>query len=437
MSQGKIFTLDTNVILHDSSCIYQFEEHDVVIPMTVLEELDKFKRGEQEINYHAREFARILDEFDAKELFSEGVSLGEDFGDISVELEKEQHKRSELFSISVKKDHKIINIACHLAEKYPNKQVVFVSKDINCRLKARAINIVAEDYTTDHVDIAKYTGMRVIEGVNSSVVNSLHSDCLVESSDIDVEDLNPNEFLVLRNGSQSALSFYNHADKLLHLLKKESAYKIVPRNSEQIFALHALQNDNIPLVTLTGKAGTGKTLLSLAAALNKSGGYRQILLARPIVALSNKDLGYLPGEINAKIAPYMQPLYDNLAVIRSGFGKDGEMSQQITKMQEKEKLLVEPLAYIRGRSLVKMFIIIDEAQNLTPLEVKTIITRAGEGTKIVFTGDIHQIDHPYLNSRSNGLSHVIGKMRGQQMYAHITLTKGERSELAELASDLL
>jgi PhoH-like ATPase len=220
-------------------------------------------------------------------------------------------------------------------------------------------------------------------------------------------------------------------------INKESVYGITPRNAEQTFAVNALLNTRVKLVTLSGKAGTGKTLLALAAALETRSKYRQILLARPIVPLSNKDIGYLPGDITSKIKPYMQPLYDNLGVIRGQFSERSKMFQQIQLMLDEEKLAIEPLAYIRGRSLVKMFIIVDEAQNLTPHEVKTIITRAGEDTKIVFTGDINQIDHPYLGIHSNGLSTLIDKMHGQRLYAHIDLKKGERSELAELASDVL
>jgi PhoH-like ATPase len=220
-------------------------------------------------------------------------------------------------------------------------------------------------------------------------------------------------------------------------VKKESAYGISPRNAEQSFAVHALLNPRIKLVTISGKAGTGKTLLALATALECRSQYRQVLLTRPVIPLSNKDIGYLPGDIQSKIKPYMQPLYDNLGVIRSQFPEKSEMYQRLQRMLDEEKLAIEPLAYIRGRSLGKMYMIVDEAQNLTPHEVKTIITRAGEGTKIVFTGDINQIDHPYLGIHSNGLSTLIDKMQGQKLYAHIDLRKGERSELADLASDIL
>jgi PhoH-like ATPase len=246
----------------------------------------------------------------------------------------------------------------------------------------------------------------------------------------------PNENFILRNGSKSVLATYRAADKSFQRVEKSPAYGIMPRNAEQSFALRALLDDDIKLVTLTGKAGSGKTLLALAAALECRSRYRQILLARPIVPLSNRDLGYLPGDVAAKIDPYMQPLYDNLGVIKHQHG-DGESSHRIQDMLDNHKLEITPLAYIRGRSLQRMFFIVDEAQNLTPHEIKTIITRAGEGTKIVFTGDIYQIDHPYLDSLSNGLSYLISRMVGQPIYAHITLEKGERSALSELASDLL
>jgi len=250
------------------------------------------------------------------------------------------------------------------------------------------------------------------------------------------EQVEANEFVVMRNGKKSALAVIDANGSIVKKVDKTNAYGITPRNAEQAFAINALINTEIQLVTVTGKAGTGKTLLALAAALERRRNYRQIYLARPVVPLSNKDIGYLPGDIQSKLDPYMQPLYDNLGVIQSNFEESRKQSR-IKDFLQDEKLVISPLSYIRGRSLVRIFFIVDEAQNLTPHEVKTIITRAGEGTKLVFTGDIFQIDHPYLNSYSNGLSYLIEKMKGQKLYAHINLEKGERSELAELASNLL
>ena len=243
--------------------------------------------------------------------------------------------------------------------------------------------------------------------------------------------------MILKNGSKSALAFFDGSRETVRLIQPRICYGIKPRNSEQTFALNAMLNPDISLVTVSGKAGTGKTLLALAAALAKKQFYRQIFIARPVVPLSNKDLGFLPGDVASKLDPYMQPLYDNLSVIQNHFNEHNSSGKKIQELIEEEKIVITPISYIRGRSIVRVFFIVDEAQNLTPHEVKTIITRAGEGTKIVFTGDIFQIDHPYLDSQTNGLAYIIEKMKGQKLYAHINLEKGERSELAELASKIL
>jgi PhoH-like ATPase len=442
----KIFILDTNVILHDSTCIHNFDEHDIIIPITVLEELDQFKKGTQTVNFHAREFVRELDKLSANKLFNGGLPLGEGKGRISVRLEKDQHPDlSGIFPDVDNPDHRILNIAYHVSKDQKDHAVILVSKDVNLRMKARSIELLAEDYTTDHVRNPDqlYSGCRYEENVESSLIEKLFEhDGQVSAADyIPQNPLQPNEYMVLRNGKKSALAAFTPGDMenefFIRRVNKDSVYGITPRNAEQSFAVHALLNSDIKLVTISGKAGTGKTLLALAAALETRSKYRQILLTRPVMPLSNKDIGYLPGDIASKIGPYMQPLYDNLGVIRGQFPEKSEMFQRLQKMLDEEKLTIEPLAYIRGRSLVKMYMIVDEAQNLTPHEVKTIITRAGEGTKVVFTGDINQIDHPYLGSRSNGLSNLIDKMQGQHIYAHVDLKKGERSELAELASNIL
>ncbi len=442
----KVFILDTNVILHDSSCIYNFNEHDIIIPITVLEELDHFKKGSQVINFHAREFVRELDKLSHEKLFNGGVPLGPDKGRIGVRLERDMHKDlGSTFPNVEKEDHRILNIAYHVKEEKKGHAVILVSKDVNLRMKARSIGLMAEDYTTDHVKNPSelYSGYRYVENFSSELIEKLYvTDGELKADDYTgIAELNPNEFLVLKNGNKSALAtcVCDSLDngRVIRRVKKEAVYGIVPRNAEQSFAVEALINNDIKLVTISGKAGTGKTLLALAAALEKRKDYRQIVLTRPVVPLSNKDIGFLPGDIQSKIKPYMQPLYDNLGVIRNQFSEKSEMYRALQRMVEDEKLIIEPLAYIRGRSLVKMYMIVDEAQNLTPHEVKTIITRAGEGTKIIFTGDVNQIDHPYLGLNSNGLSTLIDKMQGQELYAHIDLKKGERSELAELASNIL
>ncbi len=439
---NKIFILDTNVILHDSSCINHFQEHDIILPITVLEELDGFKKGSQTINFHAREFVRSLDGLCSEKMLNGGMQLGDGKGRLSIRLERDMHEdlKAIFFDFS-KKDHQILNIGYYVSQENPDKAVILVSKDVNLRMKARSVGLSAEDYTTDHIPDPNllYSGCRYEENVESHLIEKIYS----ESSGFDAHELDsskvmqPNEFVVLRNGKNSALAIFKSTGSTIQRVDKKVIYGVVPRNAEQTFASHALIDQSLPLVTISGKAGTGKTLLALAAALEVRKNYRKIMLTRPVVPLSNKDIGYLPGDIQSKLNPYMQPLYDNLGVIRGQFPEKSEMHQRLQKMMDEGKLCIEPLAYIRGRSLVKMYMIVDEAQNLTPHEVKTIITRAGEDTKIVFTGDIHQIDHPYLNSRSNGLSYLINRMQGQAIYSHIDLQKGERSALAELASNLL
>ena len=433
----KVFVLDTNVILHDATCIQNFEDNEVVIPISALEELDQFKRGNEQIHYNAREFLRLLDELS---IYSTSNDFDQSDGKIKVVVNHSWHPDVEKTFKEDCPDHRIINCAFKLHEEHPNKKLVLVSKDTNMRLKARSLGLMAEDYTTDAIeDVSEiYSGHRLIEDVSSSEI-----DMVYDATGIDFAELNavknpiPNENFILRNGQKSILAHYDPFEKKITQINNPSAYGINPRNAEQSFALNILLDDRIHLITLSGKAGTGKTLLALASALEKRKKFRKIFLARPIVPLSNRDLGFLPGDIHSKLDPYMQPLFDNLSVIRHQFNGNERQAQRINEMLEEEKLLITPLAYIRGRSLQKSFFIVDEAQNLTPHEVKTIITRAGEGTKVVFTGDIHQIDHPYLDKRSNGLTYLISRMKGQNVFAHITLEKGERSDLAELASNLL
>ena len=437
----KLFVLDTNVILHDARCIENFAEHDVIIPITVLEEIDKFKRGNEDIHFQARQFMRSLDNLTGPILSQSGVPRGEGLGNLRIVWMPSLDVEIKSAFMKDLPDHRILNTAVLLQKENSETRVVLVSKDINLRMKAKSLGLTAEDYEADKVaDFDElYTGKRLVEGVASDEISPFfEGNGVVESNEVpSISEPIANENFVFRNGSKSALLTYNSELKAFCRVNKVSAYGIQPRNAEQIFALRALLDPSIKLVTIAGKAGTGKTLLALAAALESAPQYQQILLARPIVPLSNRDLGFLPGDIQDKLDPYMQPLFDNLNVIRHQFKSGDHYSSRIQEMLDEERLVITPLSYIRGRSLQKMFFIIDEAQNLTPHEVKTIITRAGEGTKIVFTGDMNQIDQPYLDALSNGLSHLINRMTGQPLYAHVTLEKGERSPLADLASEVL
>jgi PhoH-like ATPase len=437
----KLFVLDTNVILYDHSCIYNFDEHDVVISIVVLEELDTFKRGNDLINIEARQFIRELDRLAGDALLTEGLALGEGRGRMFVEVgEADSPLVSEAFTKS-KPDHRILALADQLRRSRRDRQVIIVSKDINLRMKAKSLGIAAEDYETGkirHVD-QLYTGTARFEGLTSALITRFHEEpYAVPVSEVPIDEaIFSHQYFIMKNGSHSALAHYNREAGALERVVKRSAYGIEPRNAEQIFAVDALLRPGAQLVTLTGKAGTGKTLLALAAALEQRRDFHQIYLARPVIPLGNRDIGYLPGDIKSKLDPYMQPLWDNLGVIRHRFGRESREQKTITEMLEYEKLYIAPLAYIRGRSLANVFFIVDEAQNLTPHEVKTIITRAGEGSKVVFTGDIYQIDTPYLDSQSNGLTYLIDRMKGHDLFAHVNLVKGERSALAEVASNLL
>jgi len=437
----KIFVLDTNVILHDSSCIYNFQEHDIVVPITVLEELDQFKIGNQTINFQAREFARTLDSMSGAKLFNNGVKIGPGQGKIMIRLAREFHPDLARNFANNIPDHHILNIAYHLSVETKDRQVILVSKDVNLRMKAKALGLKAEDYFTDHVKNVSelYSGRRLLENVPTQYLDQFFTSPYENDAgalNLD-QSLKPWEYLILRNERVSVLGVFNPLAGKVRRVDKVTGYGISPRNAEQIFALNALMNPDIKLVSMSGKAGTGKTLLALAAALEVRKNYTQVFMARPVVPLSNKDIGFLPGDIESKLDPYMQPLFDNLGVIRNQYQESSPKYKRISELLDEEKLVIAPLTYIRGRSLVKVFFIVDEAQNLTPHEIKTIITRAGDGTKMVFTGDIYQIDHPYLDIHSNGLCYLIDKMKGQNIYAHINLEKGERSELAELASNLL
>jgi len=438
----KIFVLDTSVLLHDHNCINSFVDNFVAIPITVLEELDKFKVGNETKNFEARECIRMIDRLSHNHSLQEWIHLENDSkGKFKILLNDEEYgsSASRVFDFT-KNDHKILNSAIELQKKEGNKaRVILVTKDINLRIKAKALDLPAEDFLTGKVKDSHmlYSGRTTVENIDSEDIRKFYQDG--ESRKINVlgKEKMTNHFYVLKNCSSSALAFYSGKQKVLQRVDKAYAYGIKPKNAEQAFALHAILNPEIRLVTISGVAGTGKTLLALAGALEMKNTYDQIILARPIVPLSNKEIGFLPGDAEEKVNPYMQPLWDNLNFIKNQFSEKEKKRVAIEEMQKEGKITICPLAFIRGRSLTNCVFIVDEAQNLTPHEVKTIITRAGENTKIILTGDVRQIDTPYLDEQSNGLSFVIERLKGQELFAHVTLEKGERSELANLANELL
>ena len=426
--------------MHDHNSLNCFEENDVAIPITVLEELDNFKRGNDTKNFEAREFIRILDRLSNDFTLQDWIPInGPKKGKFKIIMENESLVTDAVKVFGNKNDHKILNAALSLKVSNKEAKIILVSKDINLRLKAKALNIIAQDFETGKIDrdSTLYNGKQIIENIESDFINKLYKQGQNNDVSILKNKIVSNGFYILKNGKSSVLGYYNPFDDQLERVEKQYVYGVKPKNAEQTFALHALLNPDIKLMSLQGVAGTGKTLLALASALEQHNLYHQIVLARPIVPLSNKDIGYLPGNAEDKINPYMQPLFDNLKFIKNQFGEKEKKYRKIEEMQEQGKLKISALAYIRGRSLSNVIFIVDEAQNLTPHEVKTIITRAGENTKIIFTGDVFQIDTPYLDEQSNGLSYLIDRLKGNDLFAHITLEKGERSELANLANELL
>lgn len=431
----KMFVLDTNVILHDSSCIYKFAEHDIIVPIQVIEELDSFKKGFETINFHAREFCRIIDELSPDHIFNGGVSLGADLGKLKIALAVDWNKKVTDNLKVQNVDAEIINLAYSLKEINSDKEVIIVSKDVNLRLKAKALGVVAQDFLHETVADVNllFEKVKIVEE-NQTFINKLYkAKGLIE---YEAKGAIPNQNFILKSGAQSALVRYR--DKKVTVIKKDSlyAYNIKPKNSEQAYGLDALLDPSISIIAIQSKAGTGKTIISLAAGLQqlKDKQYAKVFFSRQTISMGDRDIGFLKGGVDEKIGPFMMAMNDNLDVLISANKKS---EKEITDWKTDEKLVIEPLAFIRGRSLNNVFFIIDETQNLTPHEVKTIATRAGAGTKLVFIGDIHQIDHPYLDQRSNGLSYLIQKFKGQDCFSHIHLIKNERSSLAELAGDLL
>ncbi len=439
-SSKKVFVLDTNVLLHDPNSILHFQEHDVVLPIVVIEEVDHFKKDQTEIGRNARTVSRMLDMLRASGSLSRGVPL-EGGGSLKVDVENHPLDIGILSADKHKADNQILACAKQLLTTCKEK-VVLVTKDTNLRIKADAIGILAEDYTTDRVEMDElYTGHKSWE-VDPAKVDLLYDGGLQPDPELQLE---PNQFLTLvdqTNPSHTALARFMAGEGLLRPLKRMEAWPwgIKPRNREQQFAMELLLDPNVQVVTLLGKAGTGKTLLAIAAGLQQvvdEERFNKLLVSRPVMPLG-RDLGFLPGDISEKLRPYMQPIYDNLEFI---VGANTEARKRTTmtagQLEEAGYLSVEPLTYIRGRSIPKQYLVVDEAQNLTPHEVKTILTRAGEGTKVIFTGDPHQIDNPYVDASTNGLSFLAEHFKHLDVSGHVTLMKGERSKLAELASNLL
>ena len=442
----KIFVLDTNIILHDYRSIKKFKDNDIVIPIAVIEELDKFKKGNDALSYNARGFMREINRLTENRNFAkDGVPLGKNLGFIKIEPNHPFPEEFRDMFIDDIQDHRILSTAMWVRDSHPGVFTALVTKDINLRLKAKAAGMAAQDYLTDRIEDDKVDSLQrelqIIDGLGDEVLQQI---CFGQDNSIPwkaVQKERPwaNQLFKLHwEGDAAPVCARYDADRdRIVLVRAREAYGIHPRNDEQKFALDACLNPRIPLVSLTGGAGTGKTLIALAAALEQEKDFDQIILSRPTVVLGGQDIGFLPGDQKSKMSPYILPLMDNLSVIKNVFKPGSKMALKIDDMLKSEKLLISPLAYIRGRSLGKAFFIIDEAQNLTPHEIKTIITRAGEGTKMVFTGDIFQIDQPYLDQWSNGLTHLGEKMTGQKLFQHVFLRKGERSELSEIAAKLL
>lgn len=437
----KNYVLDTNVLLHDPQAIFRFSDNMVILPLTVIEEIDRFKKDQSETGRNARQISRMIDSFRLKYKLTEGVPL-DNGGTLKVAIYKEEFLMKLPPELRVDQgDNRILAVAKDLQETSPEGTVFFVTKDINLRIKADTIGMRAEDYQSDKVPVEElYTGTGEV------VLSKEQVDQFFENGSMKIEgDFFANQGITLideTNSSHTAIGRYNAiSGEIVALIKtpKEGVWGIHPRNREQQFAFDLLLNDDVQLVSLVGKAGTGKTLLAIAAGLLKTadeGAYNRLLVSRPVFPMG-RDLGFLPGDVEEKLSPWMQPIFDNVELLLSSYDEGGKRKRGHRELIDLGLMEIEPLTYIRGRSIPKQYMIVDEAQNLTPHEIKTIITRAGEGTKIVLTGDPFQIDNPYVDSASNGLSYSVERLKGQDLAGHTTLSKGERSSLAELAANLL
>ena len=436
----KNYILDTNVLLHDPNSLLSFEENNVLLPIEVIEEIDGFKRESSELGQNARTVSRMLDSFRGSGRLSEGVALPNG-GRLRIALQTSKTGRNGHSGLSAESvDNRILALASGIKKSDPKAQTVLVSKDINLRIKADALDVLAEDYETDRVLITDlYTGM-IEMTVTPEKMASFRATGALELNG--GRQYFPNEYCTLTEETNPKRTALTKVDvtgtKLVPIIDcREGVWGIKPRNREQHFAFDALLDDRVKLVTLMGKAGTGKTLLAMAAGLKRTvqdREFRRLVVARPTISMG-KELGFLPGSLEEKLAPWMQPIHDALEML-----SDLNMGHEHRRggdLMRSGSIVVEALSYIRGRSIANQFMIIDEAQNLTPLEVKTIITRVGSGTKIILTGDPYQIDNPYVDSSSNGFNYIVSRFRAEAIAAHIELQKGERSELAELAANIL
>jgi PhoH-like ATPase len=443
-TSGKVFVLDTNVLLHDPRAVFTFDDNDVVIPIYVVEEIDTFKKDLSELGRNARQISRYLDQLRDEGSLAVGVKL--DRGG-TLRVMTTSVMLPESLSLDRGQDSKILAVALelNLESKKTGKKVVFVTKDTNLRIRADALGIYAEDFEQEHVAIDElYRGWQEVD-VDGAKIDGFFADGTLLLPD---PYYAPNEYICLVDKTKPSRSAFGRAsldpETQQTRLRPLDPYKagiwgIRPKNREQHFALDALLDDNIKLVTLVGKAGSGKTLLAIAAGLAKTTEeqiYQRLLVSRPIFPLG-KDIGYLPGDVEEKLNPWMQPIFDNVEFLMGLTAKEKKRGRSHRELIDLGIVQIEPLTYIRGRSIPSQYMIVDEAQNLTPHEVKTIISRAGEGTKIVLTGDPYQIDNPYVDQTNNGLIHVVNRFRNEKIAAHIVLQKGERSELAEIAANIL
>jgi PhoH-like ATPase len=436
----KNYILDTNVLLHDPNSLLNFDDNHVVIPIEVIEEIDRFKRESSELGQNARQVSRMLDGFRGEGSLSEGVQLPNG-GKLKVAFQKNGNGNGDSHVVNGNSvDNRILLLASGIQKAQPKNPTILVSKDINLRIKADALGLQAEDYENDRVHIQDlYTGMiELAVGPEKMAAFRANGELEVNGG----KKYFPNEFCTLideTNPKKAALTKVDATGtKLVPIIDcREGVWGIKPRNREQHYAFDALLDDRVKLVTLMGKAGTGKTLMAMAAGLKRTvldREFRRLVVARPTISMG-KELGFLPGSLEEKLAPWMQPIHDALEMLSDlNMGHDHRRSGDLMRSGA---IVVEALSYIRGRSIANQFMIIDEAQNLTPLEAKTIITRVGNGTKIIFTGDPYQIDNPYVDSSSNGFNYIVSRFRDQAIAAHIELQKGERSELAELAANIL